>query len=1155
MTGLPASGARIEEHQHIDYAVSQSPAIFYIVSLERGYPLKFISSNFEKITGHKADNFIADPTYVRQFVHPDDFTPFKEMIPRLIAEGRLIHEYRFRGTNGEYRWYRDELRIAETGPAVGREYVGCMIDITAEVEAKEKLHESEGYFRLLVEANPLPVWLTDLETCEVLYASPAMSTMLGFGSTGGKPRCTIEHYVDDDARKTILEMIKRDGQVADFETLFKRADGSEFWVSINSRMIDYQGRAAGITGLIDLSDRKRRETDLSRAQNEMRKSEQLFRLLIERHPLPMILADLETGETWYESPAAIRSMGGERVAGEKYDVHNNYVDPEDRNRLIRRIRQQGEAYNVPIEYKRGDGSTFWASASSQIVVHNGREGLLTAMVDQTEQVEREEKLRQARENLSRSEELFRMLVEHHPLPVALVEVDSGKILYNSPAAAELTGRAWDSDGDYYAGDHYADPKARQRMVATLRRQGYLQNYPTQYKREDGSTYWISTNSKLIEWRGQELHIVSMIDLSEQHEREQALQRAHETLEDAIESLSEGFALFDADDRLVTYNSRYKDFNQICADILEPGLEFERLVRTGAERGKYMGGDRASVDDWLEKYKASRFATYGEGYEFEQADGRWVSYSNQPTRQGGMVVTLTDITARKEMERAIRESEESVRTILESSPVPLTMVRVDDGQIIYESPVAQTIFRYDASQGYGSTIERWVSPEEREAYLKHLRKVRAIDAMEVWRLRADGTTFRAALSSRLITYKGEEVIISSAYDLTERLAMEEEMARQRDALHQSEKMAALGELLASVAHELNNPLSVVVGQAMLLQETAADPDIATRAERIATAADRCARVVKAFLAMARQQPTESRPTDLNELIEASIEVTGYALRTAEVDVSIRLGRTLPAVRVDPDQMTQVITNLIVNAEHALRQVPAGRKLWISSRYRKKSDEVIVKIKDNGTGVSDDIPRRIFEPFFTTKEVGSGTGMGLAICHRILDSHGGKVKIETTPGGGATFVLRLPAMNGTGDGKTKDATEPAGPSDLSVLIIDDEPDVAELLRDILRGDGHRPVIAGNGEEALECLESGSFDVVLSDLRMPKMDGPALFRMLRWKHPDLLQRVAFITGDTLSGDIKQFLATAERPHIEKPITPRDVRDLVRRVAGDGKSESVGR
>jgi len=1276
-TGAASSAPGEDQQALLNFAVAHAPTIHYVASLDGNQPCKFVSANVEAMTGHKAADLMSDPGRIRAHIHPDDLPEFADKIDQLANRDRLSHEYRFRSSDGEYRWYRDELRLAESGPNTGRDFVGCMIDINADYEARQQAQQAEAeqqrVYSLLddaVEVLNTGFYLTD-KNHRIITVNSALARRGRHGRDWyqgkdlGVLLAEAVRHIDTfngDAVESNDEWAQR---IADYmknpvngPAEIHLRDGG--WLMITFHAMPDGGFASFALDV----------TSLKETQQELRDSEQHFRMLVESHPLAVWLVDLESGRILYESPTAAEMAGREWDLDGVHTVQESYADPEQRANFVKALRRHGELRNYEIEFKKKDGSTFWLSVSSRLITRHGQDLHITSFTDLTERREREDALRQAHETLEdaieslsegfalfdaddrlvminsryidftkpaadllkpgasfteltkavsdqgvisastevvdawieyrnrcladgkpilgyefnhadgrsysyshlptrqggcvvtkediterkemeralrESEQMFRMLVENHPLPVALVEVESGKVLYDSPAAKELTGRDWDTNTVKQAGDHYVNPEDRQKMVARLRRDGELRNHLTHYKRPDGTTYWLSTNSKLIEWHGREVHIVSMIDLTEEREREKALQQAHETLEDAIESLSEGFALYDADDCLITCNSRYREFNEICNDILQPGMPFRKLVLTSAERNKYSRG----IDEvmaWLEEHETNRYASFGGGYEFKQSNGRWLLYSNQSTRQGGMVVTLNDITKRKEMESALRDSEDSVRTILEASPVPLTMIRANDGQIIFESPVAQTIFRYDASAGYGSVVSRWPNPDDRLVYLSKLRETGALDALEVERQRADGTTFRGALSSRLINYRGEEVIISSIYDLTDRLAMEEEMARQREVLHQGEKMVALGELLASVAHELNNPLSVVVGQSTLLCETAKDPGVAVRAERIEASANRCARIVKAFLSMARQKPSKSVPTNLNELFGTALEVTGYGLRASSILVSTSLSPDLPMVQVDPDQLTQVFTNLIVNAEIALRENTGRRELKISSNYRSRSKEVVVKIKDNGPGISRDVAGRIFEPFFTTKEVGEGTGIGLAICHRILSTHGGGIKHENTPGGGATFVLRLPVdieLTENPPETSKPTARSAAP--LKILVVDDEPDVAELVSDILTIDGHSIETAKSGRVALSVLERHRFDVILSDIRMPDVDGPEFFAALTDAGSDMVARIAFITGDTLSKDVESFLVSCGRPYIEKPITPNDVRELVAAVVGE--------
>jgi PAS domain S-box-containing protein len=490
--------------------------------------------------------------------------------------------------------------------------------------------------------------------------------------------------------------------------------------------------------------------------------------------------------------------------------------------------------------------------------------------------------------------------------------------------------------------------------------------------------------------------------------------------------------------------------------------------------------------------------------------------------------------------------------VEACPTPVVMTRVEDGKIIYGSPALEELFGKSAASETKSARDFFVDPKDRDRYVAALRARGKVDAFEFKLKRADGSEFWGAVSARLIEYQGEEVIVANTVDLTERREVEAEMARQRDALHQSEKLSALGELLAGVAHELNNPLSVVVGQALLLKETTTDQRIADRAIKIGNAADRCARIVKTFLAMARRKPSESQAVNMNDVIESALEVTGFTLSAADIDVSLRLARELPPVWADSDQLNQVITNLIVNAQHALQGIHGARKLRILSSYRKAKGEVVIKIKDNGRGISEEIMARVFEPFFTTKEVGTGTGIGLAVCHRIVEAHGGTIRVDSAPGEGASFVIRLPVAPSRPAAVAPRDVRPDPVVPLTVLVIDDEADVAEILADILRGDGHGVEVADSGEAALAVLAERDFDVILSDLRMPGLDGPSLYRIIERRRPELVSRLAFVTGDTLSPRIKKFLRGADRPYIEKPISPQEVRDLVRRVDGrvDGRA-----
>jgi len=387
--------------------------------------------------------------------------------------------------------------------------------------------------------------------------------------------------------------------------------------------------------------------------------------------------------------------------------------------------------------------------------------------------------------------------------------------------------------------------------------------------------------------------------------------------------------------------------------------------------------------------------------------------------------------------------------------------------------------------------------------------------------------------------GGRVILTT--DITERKQAEAELARQREALVQSEKMSAFGSLLAGVAHELNNPLSIVVAQAALLQESARDPEVLTRSKRIETAAERCAKIVRTFLAMARRRPPAHTDIDLNEIVGAALDVLAYGLRTSGIEVRRELDPALPVILADGDQLHQVATNLLLNAQQAMMDRSGPKRLRVATEVDRGRAQVRLVVEDTGPGVPKELHQKIFEPFFTTKPAGAGLGFGLSLCHGLVESHGGRISVEDAPGGGARFIVALPY---TGASARKGAVQKAAPKPVHrgrILVVDDETDIADTCGDILAMDGHCCEFASNGRVALERVAGGGYDLILSDLRMPQLDGPGFYRELSRTDPKMAERIIFLTGDTLSPAIQSFLAESNRPFIEKPLDPKQLRDAV--------------
>jgi PAS domain S-box-containing protein len=384
----------------------------------------------------------------------------------------------------------------------------------------------------------------------------------------------------------------------------------------------------------------------------------------------------------------------------------------------------------------------------------------------------------------------------------------------------------------------------------------------------------------------------------------------------------------------------------------------------------------------------------------------------------------------------------------------------------------------------------------------------------------------------------EFLSTIARDLTDRKRIEE-------TLRQSEKLAAMSELLAGVAHELNNPLTVVVGQTLLLRRAVEGGALAARAEKISRAAKRCTRIVRNFLALARQSAPEHQEIALDQIVREAVELLAYQLRVDNVEVVLNLADDLPALWADPHQLHQVVVNLVTNAHHAMREVATPRALTLVTRADPAPRRVLLEVNDTGPGIPSEIQGRIFEPFFTTKPPGQGTGLGLSLCQGIIEDHGGSIRVESRPGHGATFLVELPV-------RTRPAGAPRAPSaqtlpptpGMAILVVDDEPEVADILAETLTGEGHRVTTAANGALALDALRRGTYDIILSDIRMPVLDGPGLYRELERQHPDLVRRFVFLTGDTLSPETREFLDRTGIPSLTKPFDLEDVRRTIERI-----------
>ena len=389
------------------------------------------------------------------------------------------------------------------------------------------------------------------------------------------------------------------------------------------------------------------------------------------------------------------------------------------------------------------------------------------------------------------------------------------------------------------------------------------------------------------------------------------------------------------------------------------------------------------------------------------------------------------------------------------------------------------------------------------------------------------------------------------------------------LLQTEKLAALGQMVTGVAHELSNPLTSILGYA---QRLFVRTDPASRSEEIQQIyqeAERATAIVRQLLMSARESRPERRPVDLNHVVSRALDLQRFSMAAEQVRIEQDLAATLPMVLGDAGQLQQVLMNLIGNSRQAIEQRGKGGVIRLVTRLLGES-RVLLEVSDDGPGIPDAILARIFDPFFTTKPAGIGTGLGLAIVLGIVREHGGQVHVSSPPRGGATFTLDFPAarientrpapLPATGPGigaQAKSRSRPASrihvatpkalPAARRVMVVEDEPTVARLIADVLEDEGFQVDVLLDGYEALHRAEQEIYDLVICDMKMPNIDGQHFYSSLVESRNPLRKKFLFVTGDVIAAQTHEFLERHQLPHVAKPFRVEELTEKVRLVLAD--------
>ncbi len=538
---------------------------------------------------------------------------------------------------------------------------------------------------------------------------------------------------------------------------------------------------------------------------------------------------------------------------------------------------------------------------------------------------------------------------------------------------------------------------------------------------------------------------------------------------------------------------------------------------------------------------------------------------EPIVRGGKVTGLRgiafDITEHKKAEDQLRAEKDKAQKYLDIAGVIILAIDSEQKVTLINRKGCE-VLGYEEEEIVGKNwLDNFIPPRLR-------RKVTAVCQGLL-----NGTAEAVAYyENPVLTKSGEERIVawhntvlrddkgnvtghlSSGEDITERKRMETERAELEQKAQLASRLASVGEMASGVAHEINNPLTSIIGFSQLVMRKDVPDNIIKDLQTINSEAQRVARIVEGLLTFARQRKPGRAYVDINDIISQLLELRSYEMKVNNIQVETRLAPDVPKTMADAGQLQQVFLNIVVNAEKEMTKAHSAGKLVVKTE--KTGDTIRIQFVDDGPGISKENLGRIFDPFFTTRPVGNGTGLGLSISHGIIAEHRGRIYAKSELGKGATFVVELPVV---ADNKRKakaDAIEeePWQKQGARILVVDDEQAILDFLHDLLTGEGYQVEVIDRADAALKRLQSEHYDLILLDIKLPGMNGIELYRRVEAIEPTLCQSIAFITGDVMEPSTRDFLEQTGASHIAKPFNIGHLRKEVNRILSRDQDNNRG-
>jgi len=1039
----------------------------------------------------------------------------------------------------------------EKGKPVGR--LGVFSDITEQRQAEETLTESLETRRELVDASTDIIELIDTE------GSLLVINEEGAKSFGREQDGLIGLNIWDllptelaEARKEQAESVVQTGQLIRFED----QNEGRWFGNVYSPIFDEKGKVTRIAIV------SRDVTGRMIARRRLEESEEQYRTLFEGTSNPILIIDSE-GNYVDCNKAALQFFECTLDEILRKNVRDTMPPEVDSTKVLKEHLPLWESSGT-IETKYNvNGSVKSLLLTITPGLWQGKHMIFGVGTDISEQKQIEEALKESEKN-------FRNSMDNSPLGIIILgdrlappNEERVEILYANKAILDLYGFKNIEEmritplTERYTPETAAEVKERvkQRELGIPR----PSNYIAEILNRNGEIRSLEAFTREVMWDGISRNQIIYNDVTERERVERELILSQQSIRATLDRSYSGIVIFDDDNKSpdgwahILYANKtlldmygYSSFEELRATPQAENytpqslIEAKERIKSGVKK------------QWVQApYQMEIITRQGEYRTFEAATNN-IIWEGKQRRQ----LIINDITEQKKTEEALKESEQNLRNSMDNSPLGIIILgeRVDPphqerAELLYANKAILDIYGLSSVEELRNLrLDERVTPDTVIEIEERIRQRELGIPMPTYFtvdiINRNGEIRNVEVFTREVWWDGLPRVQMLYTDITERKKLEEEREEIQKRAQIAGRLSSVGEMAAGIAHEINNPLTGVVGFADLLANRDLPEDIRREIEIISEGGHRVASIVRRMLSFARQTKPKREIVDINEIITTTLEMRASAMNIANIDIITELDGELPETIADGGQLQQVFLNIILNAEAEMSK--AHDKGNLTVKTDRINGVIRISITDDGPGITKENLEKIFNPFFTTREVGEGTGLGLSICHGIITEHGGTIHAESKRGKGATFIIDLPIVTedkqlelGKSEGEELTTTMPS-----KILIVDDETIVQRYLTDVLTGEGHDVKIIENGGEAFQEINNNSYDVILLDIKLPGKTGIEIYREIRKKSKSVVKKIIFITGDVMGQDTMAFLSRNNVPYITKPLDTEQLNEKINYV-----------